>query len=640
MYAKMKNYSLIEYKLRRFIYLGEKTSIYVPPVHKKLFWENKNRQDFKITGINLIGEIIRKNNTEDINSIVPTISKIANEKQPQNCENLIFLLTVCAKFNLDNCQKMKTDAYAKITTYCTDGLKLMMFFKFCSTATKILYEKGYITKRSSGFGEGARTAIRKWYLNREPLETVKFIMQYKTYHGVCHKQIMNTIHLRSNDPSHQVYITYVLHDMKKLVDIYETKLLIQDDDTSEEILDKIQQKCVYNYIKKVHRIDNPTNSKLTSDLKWNDLGKDFKIVVSKMLQSSKVLTNYVQQLPLNILLDNTFSFSQHRLFHNLRGRIGCMEFIMRFNNIKEIQESEIHPFESYLEYLRYTKTGPTVYALNKTKEFTKNMLFDTNMDGAGCSNNIVLTKKKKENKSLRLIKSQNKFCKTDVYFMKPLPTHSPKLQELLSTNLMKITLNNLNPTNRRLLIAYDSRSYYISAVSCRYMHVKFLKVCEAISLIVQSIAYPNQLKANNKPTIIALQNGHKFKIVDVDCDLIWKTASLEYRLFGNTAALEQKNNNRVRNVKPLDTLVWSKECNIMYDVFLFVGTNKMDLRMIRKAKAQYEAYFSNSKIKIIVCCLNGNHTERINCSRDGLLFIPGFDKNVGRIIELFINNKF
>lgn len=72
----------------------------------------------------------------------------------------------------------------------------------------------------------------------------------------------------------------------------------------------------------------------------------------------KVLTNYVQQLPLNILLDNTFSFSQHRLFHNLMGSVGCMEFIMRFNNIQAIQESEIHPFEPYLEYLRYTKTGP------------------------------------------------------------------------------------------------------------------------------------------------------------------------------------------------------------------------------------------------------------------------------------------
>lgn len=74
---------------------------------------------------------------------------------------------------------------------------------------------------------------------------------------------------------------------------------------------------------------------------------------------------------------------------------------------------------------------------------------------------------------------------------------------------------------------------------------------------------------------------------------------MTYLILFQTAGLEQKNNNRVRNVRPLNTLEWSKECNIMYDVFLFVGTNKMDLRMIRKAKAEYEAHFSNSKIKYV-----------------------------------------
>lgn len=74
---------------------------------------------------------------------------------------------------------------------------------------------------------------------------------------------------------------------------------------------------------------------------------------------------------------------------------------------------------------------------------------------------------------------------------------------------------------------------------------------------------------------------------------------MTYLILFQTAALEQKNNKRVRNVRPLDTFEWSKECNLMYDVFLFVGTNKMDLRMIRKAKADYEAYFSNSKIKYV-----------------------------------------
>ncbi|XP_060847363.1 uncharacterized protein LOC132926954 [Rhopalosiphum padi] len=221
--------------------------------------------------------------------------------------------------------------------------------------------------------------------------------------------------------------------------------------------------------------------------------------------------------------------------------------------------------------------------------------------------------------------------------MKPLPEPSPLLTRFLSTDLMKITLNNLNPSGRRLLIAYDSRSYYMNTINCYYMHVKFLKVFEAVTLIIQSITYPNIIKANNKPTICAL-TPYKFKMIDVDYELALSTESLEKYLFKESSKKVNKNN-RIRNVKPLTTLQWCKKHNQMYDVFVFLGTNKMDLKRIRKAKANYEA-FSNSKIKIIVCCLNGNHTDRVELSRDGFLFIPGFDKNIGKIIELFINNRF
>jgi len=37
----------------------------------------------------------------------------------------------------------------------------------------------------------------------------------------------------------------------------------------------------------------------------------------------------------------------------------------------------------------------------------------------------------------------------------------------------------------------------------------------------------------------------------------------------------------------------------MYDVFLFLGTSKMNLKYIRDTKARYEA-FSNLKIKYVV----------------------------------------
>lgn len=69
------NYSFIEHKLRRFIYLGHKNSIYVHPTHQKTFWKSE-KDHYKFIGVKFIQNIIKKNKTEDINSIVPIILKV------------------------------------------------------------------------------------------------------------------------------------------------------------------------------------------------------------------------------------------------------------------------------------------------------------------------------------------------------------------------------------------------------------------------------------------------------------------------------------------------------------------------------------------------------------------------------------
>jgi len=50
--------------------------------------------------------------------------------------------------------------------------------------------------------------------------------------------------------------------------------------------------------------------------------------------------------------------------------------------------------------------------------------------------------------------------------------------------------------------------------------------------------------------------------------------------------------------RPLDTINWARKNEKKVDVFLFLGTPEMDLKDIRKTKANYEA-FSNSKIKYV-----------------------------------------
>jgi len=63
--------------------------------------------------------------------------------------------------------------------------------------------------------------------------------------------------------------------MQKIKDNYAIKSLVE-------------QRCIYNYIRLVHRINLETDSKLISNLKWNILGKDFEVLLPKMLQSTRV----------------------------------------------------------------------------------------------------------------------------------------------------------------------------------------------------------------------------------------------------------------------------------------------------------------------------------------------------------------
>lgn len=60
---------------------------------------------------------------------------------------------------------------------------------------------GYLPKATSGFGNGFRKAMNKWYLSKDPLVTTEQIMRDKNYKGWSHRDVMKLIHIRSDDPS-------------------------------------------------------------------------------------------------------------------------------------------------------------------------------------------------------------------------------------------------------------------------------------------------------------------------------------------------------------------------------------------------------------------------------------------------------
>lgn len=68
-------YSLLEYKFRKYIYLGNELSWYVPVSLRPQYYGKHNYD--KITGVKLIWKIVNKKKIEDINSIVSILLKVS-----------------------------------------------------------------------------------------------------------------------------------------------------------------------------------------------------------------------------------------------------------------------------------------------------------------------------------------------------------------------------------------------------------------------------------------------------------------------------------------------------------------------------------------------------------------------------------
>lgn len=59
-------------------------------------------------------------------------------------------------------------------------------------------------------------------------------------------------------------------------------------------------------------------------------------------------------MPLKALLDYILLFARHKVF-NSKLNIGNREYIARFINPLDVQESRIHPIESFVAYVNYSR---------------------------------------------------------------------------------------------------------------------------------------------------------------------------------------------------------------------------------------------------------------------------------------------
>lgn len=63
-------------------------------------------------------------------------------------------------------------------------------------------------------------------------------------------------------------------------------------------------------------------------------------------------------MPLRDVLDMTFYFAKQKLFVHRKKALydGLTEYMLRFENSRQLQIHHIHPIESYLEFVKYSRT--------------------------------------------------------------------------------------------------------------------------------------------------------------------------------------------------------------------------------------------------------------------------------------------
>ena len=92
------------------------------------------------------------------------------------------------------CKKLKRGAYAIMLEHLTLPTHLFMFLHFCKAIRK------HAKKGAIGFGRSSRSAISKWYNNKEPRQLAYHLTKYKQRHGWSHRDVLRLTHVKPTCP--------------------------------------------------------------------------------------------------------------------------------------------------------------------------------------------------------------------------------------------------------------------------------------------------------------------------------------------------------------------------------------------------------------------------------------------------------
>ena len=135
------------------------------------------------------------------NEVIEEIKEFSEEGRAAKQESVLLALALCAKLAED--VKVKQTAFAALSDVCRIPTYL---FNFVSLAYSLCE-----AEKSKGWGRMQRTAISKWYNDKEPLHLAMQVTKYVQRGGWSHVDLLRLAHVKpKNDGRFKMYLTDIL----------------------------------------------------------------------------------------------------------------------------------------------------------------------------------------------------------------------------------------------------------------------------------------------------------------------------------------------------------------------------------------------------------------------------------------------
>ncbi|CAH4015880.1 unnamed protein product [Pieris brassicae] len=626
-------------KLRNRLLRYLHTGIEIPKYFPGCWTAHKYFEDFKPPVLQEVF-LADKNNTEVVNIIL----KAFHDGHFTRFETIAFTLAKCL---YHGSERVKEITYRAALEVCKTPEEMMMFNNF-------------LRHLKTGNGRGWCNFIKKWYVNRDPMELAKEVTRVRARHGRSHKTLVAKSHMKIdvNDYARDATIKYIMYGIKR------ARTILANAPGTEDIFDYIEK------VESMRHCEDPKDAAKIAE--ENHFILDH--VPGHLLTSQEVWEVILPQMPLQQVLHNIQRI--HNMGFLTESSTTTAILCSLLTNNDKIKASKVTPIEVFIIVSNYERNSkPLKYekaiaALEKQQRRRQRQTFNPE------SKVWEWTVTQRHPKEVKIWGIDQKPNKTVIATLHLLINHTwtlttpTKARYLITLDMRDHMFKGLHfcekyapskKSKRKDVVANNGGGGDVDNVQPAVTRTKIRQFAECF--------YNSHVSPGNAAIILMLQLLKREKHVKV---AVFTEQGIELidgkkcnDIEGTAMYLKKQKLGRVQLDAPIE---WASKLNEKFDVFInMIDRSSRYMELEKSARGgrgpagrfgppptnndvvdhcpvraleRYRTKTANPDAKLIVMSLASHRSETTDGSHEGILDIVGIDEHVPKVMDAFVLGQF